>query len=208
MHLSTFCSPNRYGLGIIPKVEFVSVHSSICITSHILKFFLSDCQVRGTPASGKTWLAELVSWYIRQQEPATHVIWIQGWSRDEVKAKGRWQRYFETEMGWVEHENTVFVFDEAQMSYEDGDLWNNFFKSIHSYNCRAIAFASYGSASSRFTIAGTPIVIEDAQRVTLRAIQHKDDLPPVGLFFTRMEFDDLVSKPGILLRYIFFQRCL
>jgi hypothetical protein len=123
------------------------------------------------------------------------VIWIQGWSRNEVKSKGRWERYFETEMGWVKHEKTVFVFDEAQMSYEDGDLWNNFFKSIHSYrNCRAIAFASYGSASSRFIIAGTPIVIEDTQRVTLRAIQHKDDLPPVGLFFTRMEFHDLVSN--------------
>ena len=46
----------------------------------------------------------------------------------------------------------VFVFDEAQMSYEDGDLWNNFFKSIHSYhNCHAIIFASYGNASSRFS---------------------------------------------------------
>jgi len=36
--------------------------------------------------------------------------------------------------------------------------------------------------------------IMDAQRVTLRAVEHKDNLPPVGLFFTRMEFDDLVSK--------------
>lgn len=45
---------------------------------------------------------------------------------------------------------------------------------------RDIAFASYGSVASRFTIAG----IVDAQRVTLRAVQHKDDLPPVGLFFT------------------------
>jgi hypothetical protein len=136
-----------------------------------------------------------VSRYIRQQEPATNVIWIQGWSRDKVEAKGRWERYFETEKGWVQHAKTVFVFDEAQASYEDGDLWNNFFKSIQNYhNCRAIVFASYGSASSRLIILGTPIDIMDAQRVTLRALQHKDDLPPVGLFFTRMEFDDLVSK--------------
>ena len=38
------------------------------------------------------------------------------------------------------------------------------------------------------------IVIEDSQRVTLCAIQPKDDFPPVGLFFTPMEFDDLVSN--------------
>jgi len=48
------------------------------------------CQVRGTPASGKTSLAELVSHYIRQQEPATNLIWIQGWSYKPVDEAG-WQ---------------------------------------------------------------------------------------------------------------------
>jgi len=195
MHLSKSCSPNRYGLGTIPKVELLSIHSGICITSHILKFFLSDCQVRGTPASGKTSLAQLVSRYIRQQEPPTNVIWIQGWSCDKVEAKGGWGQYFETEKGWDKAAETVFVFDEAQTSYDDANLWNNFFKSIHNYdNCRAIVFASYGSASARISIVGTPIYITDVQRVTLRALQHQDGLPPVGLFFTRMEFTDLVSK--------------
>ena len=57
---------------------------------------------------------------------------------------------------------------------------------------RAIVFASYGSPTSHVTIDGTSIFIEDAQRVTLRSIQHDDDIAPVGLFFTRTEFDDVV----------------
>jgi hypothetical protein len=97
-------------------------------------------------------------------------------------------------MGWDKHEPTVFIFDEAQLSYWDGDLWNNLFKCMSFTECRAIAFASYGRPTSHITIAGTPIFIEDAQRVTLRPIQYDDDIASVGLFFTRTEFDDLVTK--------------
>lgn len=165
--------------------------------------FLTNNQVRGTPGSGKTSLAGLLCHYIRQQEPITNIIWVQGWQRTEITAKGGWQYYFETEKGWVKGNNTVFVFDEAQLSYCDGDLWNNFFKAIdqdvdpsdpNDENIRAIIFASYGSPTTRFTIEGTPIVLDDAQRVTLRSIQHDDDLPPIGLFFSQAEFGDLVSK--------------
>jgi hypothetical protein len=42
------------------------------------------------------------------------------------------------------------------------------------------------------------IFIEDAQRITLRSIQHEDDTPSVGLFLTRIEFGDLVSKLSCL----------
>ena len=90
--------------------------------------------------------------------------------------------------------NTVFIFDEAQLTYVDGDLWSRFFKSMRDHkNRRAIIFTSFGSPSSRITIAGFPIHLSDHQRVTLRAVQHDDNLPPVGLFFTRTEFNDLVS---------------
>ena len=68
-------------------------------------------------------------------------------------------------------------------------------RQIHTHvpTHRAIVFASYG----------TPIFVEDVQRVTLRAIQHEDYLPPVGLFFSRTELDDLVSVPKILVSHIF-----
>ena len=37
------------------------------------------------------------------------------------------------------------------------------------------------------------IFISDERRVTLRATQHEDGLPSAGLFFSRVEFDNLVS---------------
>jgi len=89
----------------------------------------------------------------------------------------------------------LFIFDEAQLSYCDGDLWNNFFKIIHEFsNCRVIVFASYGSPASQVSIAGTPIFIMDHQRITLCPTQYNDDLPSAGLLFTQPEFDDLVKK--------------
>jgi hypothetical protein len=34
----------------------------------------------------------------------------------------------------------------------------------------------------------------DTQRVTVHPIEHNNDIPAVGLLFTRTKFDDLVSK--------------
>ncbi len=126
-------------------------------------------------------------------EPTTDVISIPTWSSKEEVATGEWIGQLKRR-GWVEQNETVFIFDEAQVSYGDADLWNNFFKSIHEYpRCRAIIFASYGSPTTRIKIRGTSIFIPDQRRVTLRAIQHEDNLPAAGLLFTRMEFNDLVS---------------
>ena len=150
-------------------------------------------KVRGTPASGKTVLSKLLAKHISQQDPDVHVIWINGWP--PMEQGGNYYRYLK-QQGWVECEKTVFILDSAQSSYDDLGLWNDFFKSIHEYNgrCRAIAFATYGSPTSRMYVWGILIVIPDHQRVTLRHIDHKDDLPPVGLLFTRREFDDLVAN--------------
>ncbi len=89
----------------------------------------------------------------------------------------------------------MFIFDEAQLSYWDIDLWIGFFKGIKgdTPDRWTIAFASYGIASSTFKIQGTPIRLNDMQRVTLRAIDHDDALPAVGLHFSQGEMDDLVS---------------
>jgi len=108
------------------------------------------------------------------------------------KAGGH-RNYFK-EQGWVEGDKTVFIFDEAQLTYWDGSLWRDFFKNLHgSKDTQAIVFTSYGSASTRFYVVGTPIDLNDMQRVTLKAIPHKDNLPSVGLCFTKDEMDELVS---------------
>ena len=137
------------------------------------------------------------------REPTTDVISISGWPTKEVVAMGDWKRQLKRR-GWVEKNETVFILDEAQTSYGDSDLWNNFFKSIHDYpHCRVIIFASYGSPTTRFIIRGTPIFIPDRQRVTLRPIQHEDNLSAAGLLFTRIEFDNLVSVMYPFPRYVF-----
>ena len=45
-------------------------------------------QVHGTPASGKSTLAKLLSRHIWDQEPDVHVIWIGGWKLDDVAKYG------------------------------------------------------------------------------------------------------------------------
>ncbi len=149
-------------------------------------------KVRGTPASGKTVLAQLLAEHIYQQDESVHIIWIYGWP---TKAERRNYRSYLQEKGWIEYAKTVFIFDEAQESYHDIELWTGFFKSMRAHReRRAIVLCSYGSPASRISFREIPLVVTDAQRVTLRHIDHKDHLPPVGLFFTLSEFNDLVTK--------------
>ena len=109
-------------------------------------------QVRGTPGSGKTTLALLLARYITVQDPNVRVIWLDGWPLQKVEDIGGYSAYLKGK-GWVQGEKTVFIFDEAQLSYRDMALWVSFFKSMHfNRDRRAIVFASYGSPSSRINI--------------------------------------------------------
>lgn len=153
-------------------------------------------KVRGTPASGKTVLARLLGTHISQRDPSVHVIWIQGWPQRVAESRD-YQSYLQ-DKGWIINRETVFIFDEAQATYRDGTLWHHFFKSMETFNARVIIFCSYGSPSLRINVGEimeipTPISVPDHQRITLRHVDHEDDLPPVGLLFTQSEFNDLVK---------------
>jgi hypothetical protein len=151
-------------------------------------------QVRGTPASGKSSLAVLLAHHIKQQEPAANVIFIANWDLKAVDAAGNWQSHLVDKYGWVTGERTFFIFDDAQTTYGDIDLWNQLFKSIHDFDNRfAIAFASYGSPTYRLTIHGTPFFVSDVNRVTMRHTDY-DELGSVGLLFSQTEFNELVDK--------------
>jgi hypothetical protein len=140
-------------------------------------------------------LTRLLAQYIHRQELAVHIIPVVGWPLKEVRENGGWQSYLQHEKGWVQGKKTVFIFDDAQLSYEDIDLWGEFFKNIEAYDdLFAIAFASYGSPTSSPRIQFIPFSVCDSQRVTLRPIDHGDGLDPVGLLFSRMELDELGSK--------------
>jgi hypothetical protein len=152
-------------------------------------------KVRGTPGSGKTVLTRLLAAHIRQHDPTVDKV-LRIFSWPPMAGRGDYISILK-EKGWAEHQKTVFIFDEGQLTYDDEGLWNDFFKSIHEsegLRC-AIVFASYGSPTSRIIITGTTTMeLSDRQRVTLHHVAHGDDLDPAGLLFTKSEFDDLVYR--------------
>jgi hypothetical protein len=143
-------------------------------------------QVRGTPRSGKTMLALLLGRYIKRLRPNVPVIWVDGWRGRETRS---WSSYLRSK-GWRARDETVLIFDEAQETYWDTELWNVFFKSIHDYCATAIVFASYGSPTST-GVKNTNMYI--TQRVTLSPIDDDDGLPPIVILLTRLEFEDLIA---------------
>jgi hypothetical protein len=185
---------NRYSLSFVQKAQEFQIHPGIVMA--IFSTLSDALQVRGTPASGKTTLTELLAQYIGQQDPVAPVILLYGWPLDQVREIGLFA-YLETK-GFRKTEKSYLIFDEAQMSYQDAELWDRFFKNLETYDQFAIAFAGYGSPTSRPIIEGTPIgtpiYVSDAQRVALRAIDFKDGLGAAGPLFSREEFNELVSK--------------
>ena len=101
----------------------------------------------------------------------------------------------------------MFIFDEAQLTYEDTGLWNTLFKPISDHplllHHRIIIFTSYGSPT-RINAPGTPMYIKQRQMVTLVPIDHHDSLEAVGLYLTRPEFDEIIK----LRKYSFDPACL
>jgi hypothetical protein len=135
------------------------------------------------------------------------VISVYGWPQEKVDKFGGWSQFLQKE-GWKPGKETIFIFDEAQESYEDTELWSQFFKDFRGFGVLfAIAFASYGSPTSEDSYSSsassinvhhsprrTPVLVSDSQRVTLHPIDHQDGLHPVGLLFTEAEFNELVQK--------------
>ena len=132
-----------------------------------------------------------------------HIISVFRWPLEYVREIGGWRAYLRA-LGWRPGEKTISIFDDAHPSYEDVDLWGQFFKDLRNYDDRfAIAFAKYGSPTSCLSIRGIPISVSDSQTVALRPIDHGDGLGAVGLLFSRTEFDDLVCKQFSSSEYYF-----
>lgn len=131
-----------------------------------------------------------------------HIISVTGWPRERVDEAGGWEAYLQLEKRREKSKKTYFIFDEAQVSYVDDELWSNFFRILsHWDNQFAIAFASHGSLTSELSMQSTPFqfqltpyFVNDWQTITLYPIDHHDGLGSVGLLLTRTEFDELTSK--------------
>ena len=86
---------------------------------------------------------------------------------------------------------TFLLFDEAQDTYWDECLWNNFFKSVRDSSYRVILFCSYGSPSARPLDhkIGTPMVMHPDSRISLWP-NEKDG---IGLLLNQSEFNEVVE---------------
>ena len=180
--------------------------------------------VRGTPASGKTCLSQLLRDYYRKE--GRRAFLIKKW--EELNHKNPWDSLVklvekwnegaqdtptttslqsEQDLSWVLTSDTMILVDEAQVTYNDTALWNTIIKERRSltclYNFRLCLFCSYGSPrTGPDQTFFTPVTLFDEQRISLTP-QNQSHSPPIGLFYDKEEFKDVVSR---LLKYKYSER--
>jgi hypothetical protein len=170
--------------------------------------------VRGTPASGKTTIMQLVANKLLEMYGHTTPIYtLTGWREEKVGITG-WNAYLEHQTGvygkdWPTYP-AYLLLDEAQQSYWDGELWADLFKAIEPVlgaSPLIVLFSSYGSPGQGFTgyderYTTTPMVFAAEQQVSMRPDESIDDqLPissrsfrPVGLLLDEDEAIDVVTR--------------
>ena len=157
--------------------------------------------VRGTPSSGKTTLANLLrKYYKRRGEP---VVFLNGWHNvNETTAylisRCEAHGYFGIEHDTLLDANIVFIFDEAQQSYNDTDLWLGIIKtqSGSSAGPKICIFSSYGSPTTgptKYPFGSTPIQFGHKQRVSITPSLFAEN-GQICLFYSQEEFEDVVNR--------------
>ncbi|ODM15257.1 hypothetical protein SI65_09198 [Aspergillus cristatus] len=208
----------------IPRTQPITENQLICPrerTVSELAAILDDVNivhVRGTPASGKTRLSELLRDYYLKE--GRKVSLIKEWEKLDhknpwgslVKLVEEWNKELEgapttsftttssqseQDLSWVLTSNTVILVDEAQVTYNDTALWNTIIKerqSVCVYNFRLCLFCSYGSPSTGpDETFFTPLRLSPQQRISLTP-HNQPRSPSIGLFYDKEEFKDVVSR--------------
>ena len=217
----------------LPPERPITEEPRICPREHTvseLAAILDDVNivhVRGTPASGKTYLSELLRDHYRKE--GRRVFLITEW--EKLNPKNPWGSFVklvknsneeledapasfnttssQSEQGhsWVVTSDTVILVDEAQKTYSDSVLWNTIFKerqkSVCAYNFRLCLFCSYGSpGTGPDQTFFTPVTLVNKQRISLTP-QSQPGSPSIGLFYSKEEFRDVVSR---LIKYLYKQK--
>ena len=157
--------------------------------------------VRGTPSSGKTTLAHLLrSYYKKRREP---VVYLNGWHdvsnpTTYLISKCEALGYSGIEDHTLLYTNVVFIFDEAQQSYNDLDLWLGIIKTQSGGRGgpKICLFSSYGSPATgptKYPLGSTPIHFGAQQRISIVPSSFAKN-GPVCLFYSQQEFEDVVSR--------------
>jgi hypothetical protein len=154
--------------------------------------------VRGTPSSGKTTLAYLLwGYYSKRGAP---VVFLNGWHKVSdpttyLITKSEAHSYCGIERHTLRNTNIIFIFDEAQQSYHDSNLWLGIIKTQSGSRAgpKFCIFSSYGSPTTgptKYPIGSTPVHFGATQRVSITATSFVG----VCLFYSEEEFEDVVSK--------------
>lgn len=109
--------------------------------------------VRGSPASGKTTLAYLLSRYYHQRNVLSVII--SDWPRDYCHSYTDVLVRCANDAGYrsattsnLRDSYIVFILDEAQMTYHDSGLWSGLIKTQNNrqFRPRVCVFSSYGGS--------------------------------------------------------------
>lgn len=155
--------------------------------------------VRGTPSSGKTTLALLLlDHYKYRGEP---VVLIDGWHNVSDPTTHLVERSILSGYDGVTSSNLrtvdiVFLFDEAQQSYQDSRLWLGIIKaqSLRPSGPKICLFSSYGSPATgptQYPHGSTPIHFGAEQRVSI-SVSTIPTAPNICLFYNEEEFSEVV----------------
>ena len=161
--------------------------------------------IRGTPASGKSTLLQLVGLYLSQQ--GTHVCSVTRWRQQtDISSNPQgWIQYLSAAAGMPDNQdairlrasNTVILIDEGQTAYSDESFWNDCVKwiiGLPSSALRIVLAAGYGSLTADED-AVTPVRI---RRESVIEIFHDNPIHPgnsphPGIYFNIDEFEQLFA---------------
>ncbi|KAG8882468.1 hypothetical protein FRB97_008197 [Tulasnella sp. 331] len=152
-------------------------------------------QVHGTLASGKSssyWSLHHTL-YARYKGTDTTVYPLSGWPKTDLgqlDEAGRWRKKRFLKQTREDDVSDV-LFDDAQDSYWDADLWNFALKTVSgtSTNDRIILFCGYGNPTRYPNLyeGGTRFVVPPDAQVSLRPQPRSD----IGLLMTAFDHADL-----------------
>jgi hypothetical protein len=171
-------------------------------------------RVRGTPASGKTTVRELVANKLFEIPDRTRPIYVfNGWHENDVRRATGWNEYLKRETGvhgdeWHTY-SAYLLLDEAQQSHWDDRLWSDLFKRVGGFpsNPFIVLFSSYGSPGRGF--AGydekhikIPMVFAAEQQISMRPDENIEGYRPhplqtwipVGLLLDENEAIDVSTR--------------
>lgn len=154
--------------------------------------------VRGTPASGKSVLMNLINEHARLHLPHLKLHVLRGWPSNMSFIQSR--KYLDETLGFERDmlfnaRNTVICIDDAQSTYYDEEFWS-FIKMLDSGSASFILFCSYGSPGPEpvQVKSGTPPIFGRVQRISLQWEENPSMDPPIGLLLLKDEANDLIAR--------------